>query len=185
MWRQGHAPFDCWRQILQEPLFLNTNKSWMILLQQQTSLIFTKQMKSTNSLFITCYLRIGGGGLHVHTAFIALSEQRWVYVDGVSLAFHCSFCPSPPPVIPVTSNTAVVVLWGRTHCQETIRPPRDVFLTAVASLLRRLGTSLAAWHVVFKGRRIEGWSGVHLGFVGQRSDGWIFFFQSSSFVLIQ
>lgn len=76
----------------------------------------------------------GGGGLGFYTAFIALSEQRPVHVDRVSSAFHGSFCPSPPPIIPVTSNTAVVVLWGRTHCQETIRPPQDVFLTAVSSL---------------------------------------------------
>ncbi len=62
---------------------------------------------------VTFYLWSKGVTLLQHEiAFRALS-LRFVRVDGVSSlsVFHYSFSPNPPPIIPVTSNTILVVLW--------------------------------------------------------------------------
>lgn len=67
-------------------------------------------------LFVTLLLfKCGSKGATPlqHESTLSLWPAR---VDGVrsTSAFHYSFSPNPPPIIPVTSNTILVVLWRRT-----------------------------------------------------------------------
>lgn len=84
------------------------------------------------SIFLTLLLLLfDQRGLLPHrTRFHLGLLSLWsVPVDRVSStsAFHYWFSPSPPPIIPVTSNTILVVLRKEdsAYCQETIRPPWD------------------------------------------------------------
>ncbi len=75
-----------------------------------------------------------------------------VRVDGVSStsAFHYLFSPSPPPIISVTSNTILVVLWGRTP--RTSRKLLDHCGTSSWQLycviIPSMQSCAAAWHII-------------------------------------
>lgn len=82
-------------------------------------------------------------------AFCLLS----VCVDGVSStsAFHYLFSPSPPPIIPVTSNTILVVLWRRTPltARKLLDHRGTSFWQLYCAIIPSMKSCTAAWHIIY------------------------------------